>query len=184
MVDPSTNHYRVFLYISEQHFYLFHSDVFLLKTSQTKSFEKMNVLLSAIFKFCTTNQLFKHYGSQKYLTMVDCGLSPFAIWRIIRSKSETEVVSVLRQVFSQFGPPAEILCDNGRSFTSILMRDFCEFWAVRPTFRCAYKPSGNGIMERNHGTIKRMPARSGPSVEYSVFWYNASAQCDQRIILT
>ena len=125
-----------------------------------------------------------HYGSQKYLTMVDCGPSPFAIWRIIRSKSETEVVSVLRQVFSQFGPPAAILCDNGRSFTSILMRDFCEFWAVRPTFRCAYKPSGNGIMECNHRTIKRMPARPGPSVEYSVFWYNASAQCDQRIILS
>ena len=50
LVDPSTNHYRVFLYVSEQHFYLFHSDVFLLKTSQTKSFEKMNVLLSAKFK--------------------------------------------------------------------------------------------------------------------------------------
>ena len=45
--------------LDSEHFYLFHSDVFLLKTSQTKSFEKMNVLLSAIFKFCTTNQLLK-----------------------------------------------------------------------------------------------------------------------------
>ena len=110
-----------------------------------------------------------HYGLQKYLTMVDCGPSRFAIWRIIRSEAETEVVSVLRQVFSQFGPPAEILCDNGRSFTSKLMRDFCEFWAVRLAFRCAYKPSGNGIVERNHRTIKRMSARSGRSVEYCVF---------------
>ena len=113
-----------------------------------------------------------HYGSQKYLTMVICGPSRFVIWQIVRSESETEVVSVLRQVFSQFGPPAEILCDSGRSFTSKLMRDFCEFWAVRLTFRCAYKPSGNGIVERNHRAIKRMSARSGPSVEYSVFWYN------------
>ena len=87
-----------------------------------------------------------------------------------------------RQVFSQFGPPFEILCDNGRSFTSKLMRDVCEFWAVRLAFRGAYKPSGNGIVERNHRTIKRMSARSGRSVEYSVFWYNVTPHCDQRII--
>ena len=123
-----------------------------------------------------------HYGLQKYLTMVDCGPSRFAIWRIIRSESETKVLSVLRQVFSQFGPPAEIFYDNGSSFTSKLMRDLCEFWAVRLTFRCAYKPSDNGIVERKHRTIKRMSARSGRSVEYSVFWYNVTPHCDQRII--
>ena len=50
-------------------FYLFHSDVFLLKTSQTKSFEKMNVLLSAIFKFCTTNQPLRLYVP-KYLVPI------------------------------------------------------------------------------------------------------------------
>ena len=123
-----------------------------------------------------------YYGLQKYLTMVDCGPSRFAIWRIIRSESETEVVSILRQVFSQFGPPTKILCDNGRSFTSKLMRDFCEFWVVQLAFRCAYKPSGNGIVESNHRTIKRMSTRSGRSVEYSVFWYNVTPHCDQRII--
>ena len=85
-------------------------------------------------------------------------------------------------MFSQFGPPAEILCDNGRSFTSKLMRDFYEFWAVRLTFRCAYKPSGNGIVERNHRIIKRMSERSERSVEYSVFWYNVTPHYDQRII--
>ena len=123
-----------------------------------------------------------HYGLQKYLTMVGGGPSRFAIWRIIRSESETEDVSILRQVFPQLGPPTEISCDNGRSFTSKLMCDFCEFWAVRLAFRCAYKPSGNGIVERNHRTIKRMSARSGRSVEYSVFWYNVTPHCDQRII--
>ena len=85
-------------------------------------------------------------------------------------------------MFSQFGPPAEILCDNSRSFTSKLMHDFCEFWAVRLVFRCAYKPSGNGIVERNHRTIKRMSARSGRSIEYSAFWYNVTPHCDQKII--
>ena len=62
------------------------------------------------------------------------------------------------------------------------MCDFCEFWAVRLTFRCAYKPSGNKVVEHNHRTIKRMSARSGRSIEYSVFWYNVTPHCDQGII--
>ena len=45
---------------------------------------------------------------------------------MIRSESEKEAVSVLKQVFSQFGPPAEILCDNVISFTFELMQDLCE----------------------------------------------------------
>ena len=101
--------------------------------------------------------------------MVDCGFSRLGICQIIRSESEAEFVSVLRQVFSQFGPPAEILCDHGRLFTSKLIHNFCEFCAVGLTFRCAYKPSGNEIVKPNHKTIKRMSAKSGRSIKYSVF---------------
>ena len=122
-----------------------------------------------------------HHGQQRYLTIVDCGPSRFAIWRAIRNESDTEIVPMLRQVFSQFGPPAEVLCDNGKSFTSKLMRDFCKLWGVKLIFRCAYKPSGNGIVERNHRTIKRMSARSSRSIEYCVFWYNITPRCDQGI---
>ena len=57
-----------------------------------------------------------NHGCQKYLTMVNCGPSRFAIWRNIQNESEGQVVSVLRQIFSQFGPPIEILCDNAKSF--------------------------------------------------------------------
>ena len=53
-----------------------------------------------------------HHGCQKYLTIVDCGPSQFAIWRNIKNESESHVVSVLRQILSQFGPPIEILCDH------------------------------------------------------------------------
>ena len=67
-----------------------------------------------------------HHGCQKYLTIVDCGPSRFAIWRNIQNESESQVVSVLRQIFSQFGPPIEILCDNANSFRSNLMQEFCK----------------------------------------------------------
>ena len=106
-----------------------------------------------------------HHSCQKYLTIVDCAPSRFAICRSIKNKSESQVVSVLRQVFSQFGQPIKILCDNAKCFRSNLMQKFCKLWTISLTFRCAYKPSGNGIVERNHRTIKRMSARCGKSID-------------------
>ena len=100
-----------------------------------------------------------HHGCQKYLTIIDCGPSQFAIWRNIQNESENQVASVLRQIFSQFGQPIEILCDNANSFRSNLMQEFCKLWKISLTFRCAYKPSGNGIVERNHRTIERISVR-------------------------
>ena len=118
------------------------------------------------------------HGCQKYLTIVDCGPSRFAIWRNIQNKSESQVVSVLRQIFSQFGPPIEILCDNTKSFRSNLMQQFCKLWKISLTFRCACRPSGNGIVERNHRTIKRMSARCGKST----FWCNITPHGSKGII--
>ena len=123
-----------------------------------------------------------HLGNQKYLTIVDCGPSRFAVWRAIRSESEGEVIPLLRQVFSEFGPPKELLCDNSKTFTSKAMRECCKTWHVSLTFRCAYRPSGNGIVERNHRTVKRMCARLQKSVDYCVFWYNVTPHGEQRIV--
>ena len=53
-----------------------------------------------------------HYGQQKYLTLIDCGASRFAVWRCIRGESEREIAPLVRQTFSEFGPPDEILCDK------------------------------------------------------------------------
>ena len=36
-----------------------------------------------------------HHGCQKYLTIVDCGPSRFAIWRNIQNESESRVVSIV-----------------------------------------------------------------------------------------
>ena len=123
-----------------------------------------------------------HHGCQKYLTMVDFGPSRSAIWRNIQNESESQVMSVLRQIFFQFGPPIEILCDNAKSFRSNLMQEFCKLWQISLTFRCVYKPSGNGIEKRNHRTIKRMSACCGKSIDYCVFWYNITPHGSKGII--
>ncbi len=54
------------------------------------------------------------------------------------------------------------------------MKEFLAEWGVEQVFSCAYRHSGNGIVERNHRTIKRAAARSGRSVEEVVYWYNNS----------
>ena len=39
-------------------------------------------------------------------------------------------------------------------------------------FSCAYRPQGNGIVERVHRTVKRTAKRTGGSVEEAAFWLN------------
>ncbi|XP_067949585.1 uncharacterized protein [Watersipora subatra] len=43
---------------------------------------------------------------------------------------------------------------------------------------CAYRASGNGVIERNHRTIKRMLARSGGTVNDMLYWYNNDPNAD------
>lgn len=115
-----------------------------------------------------------HYDNKLYLTIVDCGPGRFAIWRRLSSEAAENICRELQQVFQERGPPAEILMDNGTSFHSSRLKDLCDRWKVVRHFRCAYRPETNGVVERNHRTIKRMAARTGGDPIDMVFWYNAA----------
>ena len=115
-----------------------------------------------------------HFNNRCYLSLVDCGPSRFAIWRKLRDESADSVVPELLQIFRERGPPLEILMDNGASFRSSAVSVLLRSWGVKPTFRCAYRPEGNSIVERNHRTIKRMAARSNGEPEDMVFYYNVT----------
>jgi transposase InsO family protein len=115
-----------------------------------------------------------HHGGSKYLTLIDCGPSRFAIWRRVATEGSQDVISQLDEIFRERGPPWQLLSDNGSVFRSQEMRAFCESWGIDQLFRSAYRPSGNGVVERNHRTIKRMAARSGGNILKMVFWYNLS----------
>ena len=47
-------------------------------------------------------------------------------------------------------------------------------WNVKLRFRCAFVPSGNGIAERYHRTVKRSAKRVPCSILEAVYWYNVS----------
>jgi transposase InsO family protein len=119
-----------------------------------------------------------HYGKTLFLTVVDSGPSRFAIWRELPSEDARNVVGQMEQIFLEHGVPKEILTDNGMSFRSKAMKDLCRRWGVLQSFRCAYRPEGNAIVERNHRTIKRMAARANGSPVEMVHWYNATPKND------
>lgn len=64
--------------------------------------------------------------------------------------------------------------DNSRTFRSQQLKALCDKWNVSLRFRCAHRPSGNGIIERNHRTIKSLAARTGKAPVDMVFWYNSA----------
>lgn len=114
-----------------------------------------------------------YFGKKTYLTLIDNG-SRFCIWREVKNKSAEEICGKLSCIFAEMGPPKEFITDNESIFHSIEMKKLMEDWNISHVFSCAYRPQGNGLIERNHKTIKIMAARSGNSVETCVFWYNTT----------
>ena len=117
-----------------------------------------------------------HLGMQSYLTVVDCGPSRFAIWRRVRSENAAEIGDHMEEIFRERGPPDELLMDNSTSFRSRRIEVLCDEWRIRRRYRAAYRPAGNGIVERHHRTIKARAARAGADPLQMVFWYNLAVK--------
>ena len=121
-----------------------------------------------------------HYRGDIYLTVIDCGPSRFSIWKKVTDERSGEVVEKLDEIFRERGSPRQLLLDNGASFRSEAVQRVCRTWGVEMVFRCAHRPSGNGIVERVHRTVKRMAARSGGDILRMVWWYNISPKSEDH----
>ena len=119
-----------------------------------------------------------HVGPRQFLTMIDCGPSRFAIWRELRSMTAEAVIKQVESVFFERGAPVELLTDNDPAFRSRKFALMAQEWAVRMRFRAAHVPSGNGIVERSHRTIKTIAARSKCSIPEAVYLYNVTPRDD------
>ena len=119
-----------------------------------------------------------HVGDDHYLTLVDCGPSRYAIWRQLRRQDTASVIAQLEAVFLERCAPRELLTDNYTSFRSASFLEFISRWGVTVRYRAAHVPSGNGISERNHRSIKTIAARKGCSVAEAVYRYNVMPRND------
>ena len=88
------------------------------------------------------------------------------------------VIKQVESVFFDRGAPVELLTDNDPAFKSRKFAVFANEWAVRMRFRAAYVPSGNGIVERSHRTVKTIAARSKCSIPEAVYVYNITPKDD------
>ena len=121
-----------------------------------------------------------HYNGIPYLSFIDCGPGRFAIWRQLKTETASAICSELNQIFFERGPVEELLMDNATAFRGGEMEQLLEEWQIKPFYRAAYRPSGNGIIERNHRTIKAMAARGHTHPVEATYWYNMSPRDRQR----
>ena len=82
-----------------------------------------------------------HVNGRPFLSVIDCGPSRFAIWKPLKAESASEVGSALHNIFCEFGPPTEVLTDNGAAFTSSGVKELCSRWHVELVYRAAKKAS-------------------------------------------
>ena len=113
-----------------------------------------------------------HYGSQHFLTFIDCGPSRFAVWQPLLRQDSTSIIRQLESVFSERGSPEEILMDNDTAFRSKQFEYFLDEWEIQLRLRCAHVPSGNGIVERCHRRIERITTRKQCTVTEAACRYN------------
>ncbi|XP_067951402.1 uncharacterized protein [Watersipora subatra] len=115
-----------------------------------------------------------HYGGQVFLSMVDCRPSRFTTWRRLPSETAAHIMAQLRTVVIERGQCDELLMDNSMAFRSATVAQFADKRRIFLRFRAAYTPSGNGIVEKNHRTIKKIAERGRISPEEATFWYNVT----------
>ena len=63
-------------------------------------------------------------------------------------------------------------------FRSASFNDFARRWGIRVIYRCAHVPSGNGISERCHRTVKTIAARKPCTIPEAVYRYNVMPRDD------
>jgi hypothetical protein len=94
-------------------------------------------------------------GRFEYLFAVRDLSSHFQLaWDPQKSMTACETVLVLTALFTRFGPPLVIKCDNGSAFIAEFLRDFVAKWGVILLYSPPRYPQYNGELERSNGTLK------------------------------
>ena len=111
-----------------------------------------------------------HYRRGAYLSMIDCGPGRLAIWKELHAESASAVAEELEKVMLERGPVMEVMMDNGTVFGSEIFQTMLKKWKIRSYYRVAYRPGGNGIVERHHRTVKAIAERGGISPHSGTTW--------------
>ncbi|KAB0804264.1 hypothetical protein PPYR_01234 [Photinus pyralis] len=98
------------------------------------------------------------YANKSYLVIMDA----YSNWLeliLIKNKSAHEVILKLKSVFSKYGCPDLLVCDNV-PFNSYLMSQFSKEWNFDIVTRSPYYPKSNGLAEKAVGIAKTLLKKS------------------------
>ena len=90
----------------------------------------------------------------KYLIV---GIEYYTNWPVAKAVPSANAASVVKflyeDIFCNFGPPKEILTDNGSHFLNSGVKQFVDLVKVRHKFTAPYRPQTNGKVEKFNGTL-------------------------------
>jgi transposase InsO family protein len=89
----------------------------------------------------------------KVLTVLDEYSRECLAIRVARSLKADDVLETLTELFTRYGPPANLRSDNGPEFTAKVVRDWLRALGVRTLYIEPGSPWENGYNESFNGTL-------------------------------
>ena len=108
------------------------------------------------------------FMGSKFLLLVDAHSKWPEIYRM-SSTSVHNTITILRNIFSSFGLPEQLVTDNGSEFTSSEFLEFMSQNGIKHILTAPYHPSSNGAVERLVQSFKRAirsTEKEGKSLEH------------------
>ena len=84
---------------------------------------------------------------------------------MISDATTSKTITLLRQIFAQYGLPSQIVSDNGPQFTSDDFKQFMRSNGIKHILTSPYHPSSNGAIEKLVRTFKQS-MKAGSSDKY------------------
>ena len=78
----------------------------------------------------------------------------------MRTGSASEVAEGLVGIFTRSGFPLKVLSDRGSVFMRKVFRRVAKILGIDTIQSSPYRPQGNGVVERLHGTLKPTLAKA------------------------
>lgn len=92
-------------------------------------------------------------GNKNILTLQN-DLTKFSrAYAIPNHKAETITKCLVENFICIFGAPEKILTDQGKDFTSLLLKNIAKLFRIKQINCSAYHPQSNGALERSHSTL-------------------------------
>ena len=101
-----------------------------------------------------------YFEQCEYLIVADY-YTKFPVVRCVRgSCTASVVVSLTKQIFSEYGCPERIISDNGPQYSSVEYKKFLQHWQIDHITSSPRYPRSNGFIERSIQTVKNILKKS------------------------